>query len=386
MEDTIIKVRAHQQMKAAIMQFDSIGGCKTIVLQGYADEALLTVGTSFPVNLAGGKIKLSAWMMMDVRADKCTEDWCVAVDTAKLAKRMPKIEGDKEAFINFEYAPKPKGKGASIIFNERGTAGKQHALLTRTLPGEVDYLPMTFDDVEGAIHFYKNTGGSESIDIHIYVKMSNYGSIMEARAIISSFGVELEPNTGGTRFSELAPKAEINKSKTTKKKENTMSASEKTTTLPAPPAAGGLPTLPPPPGATETVPPTETTPAVIDPEVPVVPLGAAEKTETTTEPPPIVPTTGDALGAAPSPRSKAGLLIAAIKRCEEAGYTVTQPETENTPELETTPTIENKLNEINSAALTMARLTGEISDELADAEGTGVDPAIADQIRALLDK
>ena len=66
MENANIKVRAHQQMKAAIMQFGNLPGCKTIVLQGYAEKERLTIGANFPIDLAKGQIKLSAWMMMSV--------------------------------------------------------------------------------------------------------------------------------------------------------------------------------------------------------------------------------------------------------------------------------------------------------------------------------
>jgi hypothetical protein len=227
-----IKVRAHQQLKAIINNFDH-QKLSTIKLQGYADREELMISAPAPVAIGGGAVKLDSWIAMTVHADKAEEDWCIDVDASKLANRMPRLEGDQHAYIDFLYVNKLSVKGkptkkANIVFNNVATAGKYgEPLPVMPLPEHYEELDITFCRDTGAIHFIRETGRADVV-VHTYIIMKDFGCTFEAKAILSKSGITAGPTT-------LDEFAKLNK------KEDTMATPENNKSAKKSP-------IPPPPG------------------------------------------------------------------------------------------------------------------------------------------
>lgn len=387
-----INVRARQQLKAAILQFQSIGA-KKIVLSGKEEDDTISIAANIPINLANGTVKLSAWMMIRIIGES-DGDWCFATEADKLAKRMPKIEGDTDACIDFEYAPKEKGTGANIVFNGRGTAGKRHEGLPLVpLENNVEYLPITYDPVAGAIHFNINTGGSEGMDIHVYVTMNDFGNVLEARAILAQFNIKVEGVSPEAEFAkkEAAPpepkqaKAKSkSKSKTANKKESDMTTKkDKKDPLTPPAVALGIKTqplappvvdVPPPVVDEEVVPPVDET-VVVD-TLPVdPPITDAPVVDPPAEEPPVEP-------AKAKPKRPSNSLSARIERATallvENNYTVKLNEDEETAE---DPLV--MLDQVNAALLFVSQTNKKIAALIS---GPSVDPELTQQLKELVSK
>jgi hypothetical protein len=408
MENEEINVRARQQLKAAITQYQTIGA-KKIVLEGYKDRNEVTIAANIPISLAQGAVQVSAWMMISVEGES-SDDWGFITDIDKMVKRMPKIEGDSQANINFQYVSK-KGSGANLLFNDKPSAGKRHEYLpTVPLEHTVDYLPITYDDVAGAIHFNLNTGGSEGMNIHLYVYMNDFGNVLEARSILSQFGIPMDPIGKETQFAvkKAAPKKE-SKPKTAKKKEE-KEMSDKSG-LPKPSIATGVPAAPPknkpePPPVVEAppvveeeevVPPVVEAPPVVEEEETVPPAPVVE--ETTTEAPPEEPATApveppkvEGTGRTnidiptgddrPGDRSKAGKLYKAIEACLEAGYDVLQPEPE---EGEVEELVEETITDKAARIVVLSSEIAQLSKEIADMDAVEeAEPAADPELKAKL--
>jgi hypothetical protein len=406
MENEPIEIRARQQLKAAILQYQNIGA-KQIVLEGYGDSDHITIAANIPVSIARGAVQLSAWMMISVEGTS-NADWAFSIEAAKLAKRMPKIEGDSQAYINFEYVPK-KGSGANILFNGKPSAGKSHEHLPKVpLEKSVDYLPITYDDVAGAIHFNLNTGGSEGMDIHLYVIMHDFGNVLEARAILQTFNITVEgapPDAEFAKKAKPAPKETKEKPKTAKEKEDIMTKPK--TGLPAP----DILTTGPGKKSTKSSPVVEETAAE---EVPPPVVADEEEEETVEEPvveetteaeevpPPVVTDepeaskeeeeedpeiSDDTAPEEPAPRPEkkrsrpSNALPARIERAkallEENNYEVKLREDEAGDD----PLV--LLDQVNAAVTFIGHTNTKIADIL---QNTSVDPEVAEQLKALVSK